>query len=67
MTDPVVEQVRQKLLSRSQAGIAKYSTTLERDDLLLVDWLTHLQEELLDAANYVQAAINRLEGSNAAQ
>jgi hypothetical protein len=62
MTDPVVEQVRAKLLERSQVGIAKYGTTLERDDLLLLDWLTHLQEELMDAANYLQAAINRLEG-----
>ena len=62
MTDQVVEQVRQKLLERSQAGILKYGTTLERNDLLLIDWLTHLQEELMDAANYVQACINRLEG-----
>lgn len=62
MTDPVVEQVRQKLLDRSQRGISKYGTTLERKDLLLIDWLTHLQEELLDASNYIQASINRLEG-----
>lgn len=62
MTDPIVEQVRAKLLARSQAGLSKYGTTLERDDLLLIDWLTHLQEELLDGANYIQAAINRLEG-----
>jgi len=61
MTDPVVEQVRQKLLERSQRGILKYGTTLERPDLYLVDWLTHLQEEMLDAANYLQCCINRLE------
>ncbi len=61
MTDPVVEQVRQKLLERSQRGVAKYGTTLERPDLYLVDWLTHLQEEMLDAANYLQCCINRLE------
>ncbi|MFD0669707.1 hypothetical protein ACT80S_18455 [Ramlibacter sp. MAHUQ-53] len=63
MTDPVVEQVRQKLLSRSQAGILKYGTTLERPDLFMVDWLTHLQEELLDAANYIQVCINKIEGA----
>ncbi len=62
MTDPIVEQVRQKLLDRSRVGIRKYGVTLERGDLLLIDWLTHLQEELLDAANYVQCCINRLEG-----
>jgi hypothetical protein len=27
---------------------------MERDDLNFLDWLTHLQEELLDAAVYVE-------------
>jgi hypothetical protein len=62
MTDPVVEQVRDLLLKRSTLGIAKYGTTLDANPLLLLEWLRHLQEELLDAANYVQCCINRLEG-----
>lgn len=62
MTDPVVEQVRAKLLARSEVGVGKYGTTLADNPLLLVEWLTHLQEELMDAANYVQCCINRLEG-----
>lgn len=62
MTDPVVEQVRQMLHDRSQAGIAKYGTTLARTDLLLLDWVQHAQEEALDLALYLQAIKNRLEG-----
>jgi hypothetical protein len=27
---------------------------MEREDLNFLDWLTHLQEELLDAAVYVE-------------
>lgn len=62
MIDPNVESVRSKLLERSQRGIAKYGTTTARGDLSLVDWLRHLQEELLDAAVYIEAAIGRVEG-----
>lgn len=58
MTDPVVEQVRAKLLTRSQAGIAKYCTKLDRQDLTRLDWLRHAQEEALDLANYLQVLIN---------
>lgn len=52
--DSVVDTVVDKIKSRSQVGIRKYGTTMDRKDLSLVDWLTHLQEELLDAALYVE-------------
>ena len=52
--DAIVDAVITKLDARSKAGIAKYGVTLERPDIDLRGWLTHLQEELLDAANYVE-------------
>ena len=55
--DPIVEQVRQKLLERSQVGIQKYCCTMERDDLTVLDFLKHHQEELMDAAIYVERLI----------
>lgn len=55
-TDPIVERVREKLLSRSQAGIAKYGTTLARTDLTRREWLQHLQDELLDGAEVRRAS-----------
>jgi len=58
-TDMNVEAVRRKLQQRSQVGIAKYGVTTERPDLELQDWLRHFQEELLDAAVYVEAALRR--------
>lgn len=42
------------LLLRAEAGKEKYGTTLERKDLEDKAWLQHLQEELLDAANYIE-------------
>ena len=52
--DKYVQAVKEKFEERSQTGIRKYNTTLEREDLSFVDWLTHLQEELMDATLYVE-------------
>jgi len=69
--DPIVEQVRKKLLERSQVGIQKYGCTMERDDLTVLDFLKHHQEELMDAAIYVERLIQdhvlRLETSERGQ
>ena len=39
---------------RAMKGETKYGTTMERGDLSIQEWLTHLQEELLDGAVYIQ-------------
>lgn len=57
--DPIVESVRTKLLERSQKGINKYNTTLEREDLSTLDWLIHAQEEAMDLANYLEVLIQK--------
>ena len=52
--DSYVQIVKAKFEARSQRGIEKYNTTLEREDLNLQEWLNHLQEELMDATLYVE-------------
>ena len=52
--DKYVQIVKEKFEQRSQTGIKKYNTTLERDDLSFLDWLNHLQEELMDATLYLE-------------
>jgi hypothetical protein len=54
MKDKIVEQVVHKFNERSQRGITKYGSTLERNDLDVVDWMNHLQEELMDAILYLE-------------
>jgi len=50
------------LIAQRQAlGIAKYGTTVANNPLALREWLQHQLEELLDAAVYVQRAIDELE------
>lgn len=53
-TDSIVDAVIDKLIDRAHVGKKKYNTDLDREDLSLVEWITHLQEELLDAANYLE-------------
>ena len=54
MSDANVEAVRELLAARSQKGLDKYGVTTERKDIDLLGWLQHLQEELLDAAVYIE-------------
>lgn len=61
-TDKVVLAVMADLNRRSEVGIKKYKTTLERTDLELRDWLQHAYEECLDQANYLKRSIMELDG-----
>jgi len=54
LSDSIVKSVVDKFQERSEAGIKKYNNTLDRNDLCLVEWLNHLQEELMDATLYIQ-------------
>lgn len=52
--DTIVRDVLKRFNARSLAGIEKYSTTLERNDLTGKEWLQHLQDELMDAVLYIE-------------
>ena len=61
--DPVVESVVDKFVSRSDVGFAKYGKTLRDDKSDLFAWVNHLQEELMDAVIYIEAAKRSADGS----
>ena len=54
MTDAITEAVVVQLRTRAEKGKEKYGATMMRNDLALLEWLQHLQEELMDAAVYVE-------------
>jgi len=56
MRDKIIERVINKIKSRSDVGYKKYGVTLKDDDQPLNVWLTHIQEELMDAVNYIEKA-----------
>jgi len=52
--DGIVEKVKNLLDSRSKKGIKEYGITLEDNPDGFYRWLRELQEELLDAALYIE-------------
>ena len=48
--EKVIEQIKQ----RAETGLNKYGVTMEREDLNLIDWVQHAQEEALDLAVYLE-------------
>lgn len=52
--DSILIAVMTKYHERSKQGILKYGTTLDRNDIDLIGWLNHLQDELMDATLYLE-------------
>jgi hypothetical protein len=62
--DPVVENVVDKFVSRSDVGFAKYGQSMHNERITkqkdLAGYLNDIQEELMDAILYIQAAREEL-------
>ena len=54
VNDKIINRVIEKIQKRAEAGYKKYGVGLDKDDQPLDAWLNHLQEELMDAANYIE-------------
>tara|TARA_E500000318_G_C3493779_1_gene185508 strand:+ start:357 stop:617 length:261 start_codon:yes stop_codon:yes gene_type:complete len=52
--DPIIEKVVEKFISRSDVGYNKYKVTLDQDSKSINEWLNNIQEELMDAVNYIE-------------
>ena len=63
--DPVVKHVVDKFVERSDVGFEKYGSTLDDERRLkmkgLTKYLNDVQEELMDAILYIQAAREELQ------
>ncbi len=63
--DPVVKNVVDKFVQRSDVGYEKYGSTLDDERRLkmkgLTKYLNDIQEELMDAVLYIQAAREELQ------
>ena len=52
--DPIIQKVVEKFISRSDVGYNKYKVTLDEDSKSINEWLNNIQEELMDAVNYIE-------------
>ena len=51
--DSVVQAIVDKFITRAKFGRQKYGTDLDRQDLDLLDWITHFREEMMDGLLYI--------------
>lgn len=58
MTDTITPALIAKLRQRAAKGLHEYGVSLSDAPLTKLDVLVHLQEELLDAAAYLQRLID---------
>ena len=58
--DKNVEKVITQLRDREEEGLRKYGVNTERKDLSTLEWLQHLQEELMDASVYIEKLKNEI-------
>jgi len=61
--DSIVLSVISKFKERAEFGKKKYGTDLDRDDLSILDWIKHAQEEHMDAIVYLEKLRQTLVGN----
>ena len=57
-TDSIVKGTVDEFLARAEMGKEKYGMTLDRTDLIDIDYLQHLKEELMDGILYLNKFID---------
>ena len=53
-TDSIVDSIINQFKERSEVGIKKYGTTLDRNDLSTLEWINHAQQEAMDFLLYLE-------------
>ena len=64
MMSDIEESVAKKIVRRGMVGEEKYGVSMADEKLSVVAWLTHLQEELMDASVYIEKLIAMLGGDD---
>ena len=52
--DSIVESIINQFKQRSEIGIKKYNTTLDRNDLSTLEWIEHAKQEAMDFILYLE-------------
>jgi hypothetical protein len=58
--DSIVTSIVDKFHQRAVLGKVKYKVTMDRDDLSLLEWINHAQEEHMDAIVYLEKLKQKL-------
>ncbi|MGF9729706.1 hypothetical protein [Bacillus licheniformis] len=61
MRNPIIKSVFEKIEKQQEKGLEKYGTEVKTDLYNLRGWLQHAQEEVIDLAVYLEAAIQKFD------
>lgn len=56
----IEDNVCKKIQERAEIGLKKYGVGITRKDFSFLTWLQYLQEELMDAAIYLERAMEEI-------
>jgi len=56
----IEDNVCEKIQKRAEIGLKKYGVGVTRKDFSFLKWLQYLQEELMDAAIYVERVMEEI-------
>ena len=56
--DSILTSLLEKYKNRATLGKQKYGTDMDREDLSIIEWLQHAQEESMDHSIYLEKLIN---------
>lgn len=59
--DSILTSLMLKYKNRAMVGKNKYGTDMDREDLSVLDWLKHAQEEAMDHSIYLEKLIREYE------
>ena len=59
-----LDKVIAQLQEREELGESKYGTTVDREDLTMIEWLEHAKQEAMDQVLYLQRCIDYLQPNN---
>lgn len=61
-TDSIVDSIVDKFIDRASMGKEKYGTDLDRQDLNILEWIEHAQQEMMDGILYLEKIKQTLGG-----
>ena len=56
-TSKIEKNVCEKIAERARVGKKKYGVTMDREDVSVLGWLKHAQEEAMDLSVYLEKII----------
>lgn len=56
----ILSSILDKFIQQTEKGLEKYGHSVNPDELSIVEWITHFQEEMIDAYVYMEVVKQKI-------